>query len=131
MPGGAFLVPYKSTKHPQEVARVMDYLASEPVYAEYHARTLFLTASAGLAEKGVAYKADLPQLQKSLAAAAENAKQLAPLAYKLQGYRYNRILFNTMIVRINQAIAGEMSLDDALARMNQDVVEGLKAQGVK
>lgn len=131
MPGGAFLVPYKSTKHPQEVTRVMDYLASEPVYEEYHARTLFLPASAGLEQKGIAYKADLPQLQKSLAAAAENAKQLSPLAYKLQGYRYNRILFNAMIVRINQAVAGEMSLDDALARMNQDVAEGLKAQGVK
>jgi alpha-1,4-digalacturonate transport system substrate-binding protein len=131
MPGGAFLVPYKSTKHPQEVARLMDYLASEPVYEEYHARTLFLTASAGLAAKGVAYKVDLPQLQKSLAAAAENVKRLSPLAYKLQGYRYNRILFNTMIVRINQAIAGEMSLEDALARMTQDVAEGLKAQGVK
>ena len=182
MPGGAFLVAYKSTKHPQEVARVMDYLASGPVYEEYHARTLFLTASAGLAglsvkaahlatawhglessyrallaadpenieapawtglaetaakeadaaaREGIPYKSDLPQVQKSLSAASDNVKALSPLAYRLQGYRYNRILFNAMIVRLNQAIAGEMSLDDALARMNQDVADGLKAQGVK
>ena len=131
MPGGAILVAYKSTRQPQEVARVMDYLASEPIYEEYHARTLFLTASAGLSAKGIPYKTDLPQVQKSLAAASENVKLLSPLAYKLQGYRYNRILFNAMIVRINQAIAGEMSLDDALKRMNDDLAEGLKAQGVK
>ena len=109
----------------------MDYLASEPVYEEYHARTLFLTASKGLADKGIPYKTDLPQVQKSLAAAADNVKKLTPLAYELQGYRYNRMLFNAMIVRINQAIAGEMSLDDAIKRMNEDVAEGLKAQGVK
>ncbi len=131
MPGGAFLVAYKSTQHPQEVARVMDYLASEPVYEEYHARTLFLSASAGLTAKGIQYKTDLPQVQKSLAAASENVKRLSPIAYKLQGYRYNRIIFNAIIVRINQAISGEMSLDDALKRMSEDVAEGLKAQGVK
>jgi alpha-1,4-digalacturonate transport system substrate-binding protein len=109
----------------------MDYLASEPVYEEYHARTLFLTASAGLSAKGIPYKTDLPQVQKSLTGASENVKLLSPIAYTLQGYRYNRILFNAMIVRLNQAIAGEMSLADALARMSQDLEDGLKAQGVK
>ena len=131
MPGGAFLVAYKQTTHPQEVARVMDYLASGPVYEEYHARTLFLTASKGLSEKGIQYKTDLSQVTKSLAAASENVKLLSPIAYKLQGYRYNSIVFTAMIVRINQAISGEMSLDDALKRMTEDVAEGLKAQGVK
>jgi alpha-1,4-digalacturonate transport system substrate-binding protein len=131
MPGGAALVAYKTTKHPREVARIFDYLESEPVYSEYHARTLFLTASAGLAAKGIAYKTDLPQVQKSLEAASANVKSLSPIAYKMQGYARNRVLFNTMIVRLNQAIAGEMSLDDALARMTSDVAEGLKAQGSK
>jgi alpha-1,4-digalacturonate transport system substrate-binding protein len=131
MPGGAALVAYKTTKHPQEVARVLDYLASEPVYAEYHARTLFLTASSGLAAKGIAYKTDLKQVQKSLDAASENVKTLTPLAYRLQGYPFSRILFTALIVRLNQAISGEMSLEDAWARMTSDVADGLKAQAVK
>jgi len=129
MPGGAALVAYKTTQHPREVARILDYLASEPVYSEYHARTLFLTASAGLAAKGIPYKTDSAQVKKSLEAASANVKMLSPIAYKLQGYAHNRVIFNTMIVRLNQAIAGEMSLDDALARMNSDLAEGLKAQG--
>lgn len=129
MPGGAHLVGYKTTKNPQAVARVLDYIASEPVYEEFHARTLFLTAHAGLAAKGIAYKTDMPQVKKSLAAAAANVNAISPTAYKLQGYLRNRILFNAMIVRLNQAIAGEMSLDDAFGRMTQDVQDGLKAAG--
>jgi alpha-1,4-digalacturonate transport system substrate-binding protein len=131
MPGGAALVAFKSGKHPQEVARVMDYLASEPVYAEYHARTLFLTASAGLAAKGIDYRTDNPQVKKSLAAALENVRSLSPIAYRLQGYQYNRILFNALIVRLNQAISGEMTLEQAWERMTQDIADGLKAAGVQ
>ena len=131
MPGGAGLVAYKSAKHPAEVARVLDYLAAEPVYAEYHARTLFLTAHAGLAAKGIDYKTDMPQVKKSLQAAQANVRSLSPIAYRLQGYPYNRILFNALIVRLNQAISGEMTLDEAWTRMTQDIADGLKAVGTK
>ncbi len=128
LPGGAALVPFKTTKHPQEVARIMDYLASEPVYSEYHARTLFLPASLSLMQSGVPYKTDLPQVKKSLEAGFAALKTLTPAAYKLQGYARNRVLFNAEIVRLNQAISGEMSLEDAWARMTSDVADGMKAQ---
>ena len=35
MPGGAALVAIKTTQHPKEVALLMEYLASEPVAAEF------------------------------------------------------------------------------------------------
>jgi alpha-1,4-digalacturonate transport system substrate-binding protein len=35
MPGGAGLVAIKTTKSPEAVAKVMDYLASEPVLSEF------------------------------------------------------------------------------------------------
>ena len=41
MPGGAGLVAIKYTKNPKDVAKVMDYLASEPVMKDAE-RTLFL-----------------------------------------------------------------------------------------
>jgi len=131
MPGGAALVPIKTTKHPQAVARVMEYLASEPVQAEYHARTLFLPAHLGLAKKGVAYRTDDPSVKKSLEVAVAEVAKTAPTAFAFQGYEHNRILFNAMIVRVNQAIAGEMSLDDAYARMQADIVEGFAAKGIR
>ena len=131
MPGGAALVAYKTSKHPAEVGKLMDYLASEPVYADFHARTLFLTAHKGLQAKGIAYQTDMPQVKKSLEAAFNNTKALSPVAFQLQGYRLNRVLFTPITVRLNQAIAGEMSLDDAYARMTSDVADGLKASAAK
>ena len=68
-------------------------------------------------------------LGKGTQKAAANVNAISPTAYKLQGYLRNRIMFNAMIVRLNQAIAGEMSLDDAFGRMTQDVQDGLKAAG--
>ncbi len=131
MPGGAGLVAYKTSKHPAEIGKLMDYLASEPVYAEFHARTLFLTAHKGLMAKGISYAADKPQIKKSLDAAFANVKALSPVAFQLQGYRLNRVLFTPLTVRLNQAISGEMSLDDAFTRMTQDMQDGLKAAGAK
>jgi alpha-1,4-digalacturonate transport system substrate-binding protein len=131
MPGGAALVPIKTTKHPEIVAKIMDYLASEPVYSEYHARTYFLPASIGLAKKGVPYKTELPQVQKSLDIAVQEVTKTAPLAFAYQGFEHNRIMFNATITRLNQAISGEMSLDEAYKRMQADIVEGLAAKGIK
>jgi alpha-1,4-digalacturonate transport system substrate-binding protein len=131
MPGGAALVPIKASKHPREVARVLEYFASEPVYQEYHARTLFLPAHAGLAKKGVPYQTDDSNVKKSLAVAVEQVALTSPIAYQLQGYEHNRIMFNAIISRVNQAINNEMSLNDSFTRMQSDMVEGFAAKGIK
>lgn len=131
MPGGAALVPIKASKHPREVARLLEYFASEPVYQEYHARTLFLPAHAGLAKKGVAYQTDDSNVKKSLAVAVEQVALTSPIAYQLQGYEHNRIMFNAIISRVNQAINNEMSLNDSFTRMQSDMVEGFAAKGIK
>jgi alpha-1,4-digalacturonate transport system substrate-binding protein len=131
MPGGAGLVPIKTTKNPQAVARVFEYFASEPVYEEYHARTLFLPAHLGLAKKGINYVTDDANIKKSLAIAVDQVAQTSPIAIKLQGYEHNRIMFNAIISRLNQAISGEMSLEDAYTRMQADIVEGFAAKGIK
>ena len=55
---GAAFVAFKSTKSPNEVARFLDYLASEPVYAEMVAKTANIPAHIGLQKSGVHY--DLP-----------------------------------------------------------------------
>ena len=50
--GGAALVAIKYTKNPEEVAKVLEYLASEPVVKEFTERTLFLPAHAGRHRQG-------------------------------------------------------------------------------
>jgi alpha-1,4-digalacturonate transport system substrate-binding protein len=51
--------------------------------------------------------------------------QVSPVAYKLQGYRLNRAIFNAIAQRVTQAIVGEMTVDEALTRISADVDEAV------
>lgn len=129
MPGGSGLVGFKSTRHPAEVAKVIDYLASEPVHERLMAETRNIPAHRGLARKGVAYPGASPQAAAALKAFTRAAADLSPTAFAYQGYRYNRAMFNASVTRLTQAIVGELSLDDALARIDKDVADAVKAAG--
>jgi alpha-1,4-digalacturonate transport system substrate-binding protein len=123
MPGGAGLMAMKSTKNPQAVARVMDYLASEPVLREFYSRSLFVPGHVGLAEKGVPYPSASKPAAAALKVFTQNATATTPTAYLTQGYTYNRIIFNAVISRLGQAIAGETTLDAAYERITADVTQ--------
>ncbi|MGP1395031.1 MAG: ABC transporter substrate-binding protein [Inquilinaceae bacterium] len=123
MAGGAGLVGIKYTDHPEEVARVLDYLASEPVLREFTSRTLFLPAHAGLADSGVEYASDSPLVKRALEVFLAEVGRLEPKAIAMQAYRYNSVLYGAIITRLGQVVAGELSLDDALARMEQDIAD--------
>lgn len=127
MPGGAALVAINTTQHPEEVARVMEYLTTEENMSEFYARTLFIPGHLGLAESGVAFQVDLPQAVKSLNVFASEVGKLEPLAYDLQAYQYNTILFNATRDRLTQVFAGELTLDEAIQRMQEDIDSGIAA----
>ncbi len=99
MPGGAGVIGIKATKHPAEVAKVMDYLASEPILAEFYARTLFVPGHIGIAKKGVAYQGASPQAAAALKVFGDSVAALDPAAYRIQGNAYSRIVFNAAISR--------------------------------
>lgn len=121
MPGGAALVALKDTDHPEEVARLMEYLASEEVLAEFYGRTLFIPGHLGLAAGGVDFATDDPRAEHALKTFAGAVPSIAPTAYALQGYVNNRVMFNALISRLNEAIVGELTLDEAYQRMEDDI----------
>ena len=121
MPGGAALVGIKTTKNPQAVAKVMEYLASEPVAQEFYSRTLFVPGHVGLAQKGIDYPSASPLAKQALGVFGKQVGQVSQTAYALQGYTYNRIIFNAVISRVGQVVAGEGTLDEAYKRIEQDV----------
>ncbi|MEQ9815272.1 MAG: ABC transporter substrate-binding protein [Azospirillaceae bacterium] len=123
MAGGAGLVGIAYTEHPEEVATVMEYLASEPVIREFTARTLFLPAHAGLASSGVDYVSDDPNVARALDVFLAEVGRLEPKAIAMQAYRFNSILYGAIITRLGQVVAGELTLDDALARMEVDIAD--------
>ena len=48
-----------------------------------------------------------------------------PLAFDLQAYPYNRVVFDTIRDRLTEVIVGDLSMDDAIARAQEDIDTGL------
>ena len=121
MPGGAALVGIGATEHPEEVTRVMEYLASQDVLGEFAARTLFIPAHAGLSASGVDFATDLQLAKDSLGVFVGQVGTLEQTAFDLQAYAYNRNVFNATRDRLTQAMVGELTLDEAIERIQDDV----------
>jgi alpha-1,4-digalacturonate transport system substrate-binding protein len=126
MPGGAAFVALKRTKSPAEVAKFLDFLAQEEVYREYMARTENIPAHAAVAKGGVTYSVS-PAAKAALNSFVADVPGIARPNFELQGYRLNRAVFLPTAQRLGQAVAGEMSADDALRRLAADVDEQVKA----
>lgn len=127
MAGGAGLVAVKYTKHPEAVGRVMDYLASAPVVKEFSERTLFLPAHKGVVAAGdLNFVSDDPQVKAALAAFVAATSRQSPMADKLPAWKWSSAFYTALVTRASQAMAGEMSLEDAFARMDSDIADQVK-----
>lgn len=131
MPGGAALVGIKASKHPKEVARVIEYLASEPVAKEFYARSLFVPGHLGLARGGIDYPNASPPARAALKVYSDAVGQISPLAYQVQGYVNSRVIFNAVISRLGQTVAGEIPLDEAEKRITADVAQQIAERNRK
>jgi alpha-1,4-digalacturonate transport system substrate-binding protein len=125
MPGGAALVGIAGTQHPEEVARVMDYLAGEDVYREFAARTLFIPAHSGVAASGVDFLTDDEQARAAIGTFTAQVPRLEPTASALQAYPYNFIIWRETPNRLEQVIVGELTLDEAIERIQADVDQAI------
>jgi alpha-1,4-digalacturonate transport system substrate-binding protein len=123
MPGGAGLVAIKTTKNPQAVAKVMEYLSSEDVLAEFYSRTLFVPGHLGLSAKGIDYPTASPLAKAALGVFSKQVSSISPIANQLQGYPFNRIIFNAVINRVGQVVAGESKPDEAYKRIEADITQ--------
>jgi alpha-1,4-digalacturonate transport system substrate-binding protein len=122
MPGGAAMVGFKQTKNPQAVAKVMAFMASEPVLKDYYERTLQIPAHKGLAAKGLDYGKNVsPQAIAALKAFTDNYAKIPPQAHMLQGYQRNVAIFNATANNISLAITGGLTLDEAYKKIDEEV----------
>ena len=128
--GGAALVAIKYTKNPEEVAKVMEYLASEPVVKEFTERTLFLPAHDGvIAKGGLKFVSDDPHVQPALEKFVASSQLVAPAAPLLPPWKWANAYYAALVTRTSQVMAGELSLDDAFARMDQDIADQVTQAG--
>jgi alpha-1,4-digalacturonate transport system substrate-binding protein len=121
LPGGAALVGIKYTKNAAEVGKVMDYFASEAVVKEFTERTLFLPAHKGVAAGAIDFKSDDANVKAALDAFVKATGQVLPTANALPAWKWATPVYGVLVTRISQVMAGEMSIDDAFVRMDEDI----------
>lgn len=127
MPGGAAMVAFKSTKNPKEVAKVMEYMASEPVLKEYYEKTVQIPAHKGLAEKGLTYGKDVgPATQAALKQFTADFGKISPVAHQLQAYQRNVAIFNATVNYVAQAITNTITLPDAYKKIQEEIDNAVK-----
>jgi len=125
MPGGAGIVGFSDTEHPELVAKAIDYLAQEENYAEMTAKTKNIPAHAAVAAKGVDYAGASAGAAAALNAWGAQVGKLEGPAFMYQGYKNNRAMFNITVQRVTQAIVGELSVEDAMMRAKEDLAKAL------
>jgi alpha-1,4-digalacturonate transport system substrate-binding protein len=123
MPGGAALVAFKTSKNPKEVAKLVEYLTSDDVLAEFSGKSLFLPGSLSLSKKGVTYASANKQMNTFL----KEVGKLAPESYYLQFNALGQTLNPEMRDRLSQVITGELTLDEAIKRIQQKMDEAAAA----
>ncbi|EPX85480.1 carbohydrate ABC transporter substrate-binding protein, CUT1 family [Rubellimicrobium thermophilum DSM 16684] len=128
MPGGAGLVAIRYTQHPEAVARVMDYLASEPVVREFSERTLFLPAHAGIVAAGdLAFRSEDPNVPPALERFVQASRETLPAANALPAWQWANTYYGALVTRISQVMAGELSLDQARELIDRDIADQVAA----
>ncbi|GLS29119.1 alpha-1,4-digalacturonate transport system substrate-binding protein [Mesorhizobium albiziae] len=126
MPGGAGLVAVKYTKNPADVGKVMDFLASEPIAKEFAERTLFIPANKAVLAKELNFQTDNPQVKAALDVFVSSSATTSPEALKLPGWKWSDAYYSALVSRVSQAVAGELSLDDAFKRIDDDIAQKVK-----
>jgi len=124
MPGGAGIVGFEQTDHPEIVAAVIDFLAQPEIYAEVTSRTRNLPAHLGVDDM-VEYQDVSAPAAAALTAFAADLPDVAPAAFAYQGYAGNRAMFGITVERVSQAIVGELSVEDAVGRMADDLAAAM------
>lgn len=122
--GGAALVGIKYTKNPEDVAKVMEYLASPEVVKEFSERTLFLPAHKGVvAAGGLNWDTDDKNVGPALDAFVKSSAETLPAADALPPWKWASAYYGALVTRVSQVMAGELTLDDAWTRIDQDIAD--------
>lgn len=130
MAGGAAMVAVKYTKHPEEVARVMDYLASEDIVREFSERTLFLPAHSGIVAKGgLNFQSDDPMVPPAMNAYVAASAETLPEADRMPAWVWGNTVYGAIVTRISQVMAGELTIDQAREMMDRDIADQVEAAG--
>lgn len=129
MPGGSSVVAFRDTDHPAEVAALMEFMIQPEITAEFAARTLFIPGHNEVAATGVEFETDLAAASNSLNGFLAEIPKLQPAAFDIVYSPVPRTIYSETANRITQYIAGELTLDEAIDRINEAIDLALEEAG--
>jgi len=119
--GGSAVVGFAGTEHPQEVARLIEFLIQAENYSAFSAGTSSLPAQSEVAAQGVAFNNDNPFVLAALQAYTAEVTNLTDQAVSLNVHPYAFAYYRNSANRIAQYLSGELSLDEMLVNLQQDI----------
>jgi alpha-1,4-digalacturonate transport system substrate-binding protein len=128
MPGGSGLVAFNISDNPEAAAKFVAWMGEEAQAREWYTRTSAIPAHAALQEEGLDYTAygASPQISDALATFAQGASAAAeqtPQAFRLQGDKNAFVIFNATAQYIAGVMTGELTMDDAMSRLEAELAE--------
>lgn len=121
--GGAGIVGYAQTEHPEEVAAVMEFLLQPDVYAEWSAKSLLIPAHEEAIANGVEFETDNEAVAAALTAFANEVPKFQDQAVALNPHPLAFAYYDSSNNRLAQYFAGELSLDEMMERLQEDLDE--------
>lgn len=119
--GGSAVVGFAATKHPQEVAMLIEFLIQPENYGAFSANALSLPAQTEVAKTGVKFNTDNPLVLAALSAYTAEVPKLANQAVALNVHPYAFAYYRNSANRIAQYLSGELTLDEMLVNLQQDI----------
>ncbi len=119
--GGSAVVAFADTTHPQEAARLIEYLIQSESYSAFSAGTLSLPAQKDVAAQGVEFATDNPSVLAALSAYTAEVPKLTDQAVSLNVHPYAFAYYRNSANRIAQYLNVEFDLDEMLINLQQDI----------
>jgi alpha-1,4-digalacturonate transport system substrate-binding protein len=126
--GGSAVVAFKSTKHPAEVAKFMEFLMQPENYSYFSANTLALPAEKAVANAGVDYNTTDANVKAALNAFTAGVQNITDQGWALNPNPNAFAYYQNSVTRISQYLTGELSLDDMIQKLQSDIDTAI-AQG--
>jgi alpha-1,4-digalacturonate transport system substrate-binding protein len=127
--GGAGWAAFADTEHPEAVAKLMEFLMQADNYETYVSNVLFLPAQSEVAAAGVDFQSDNPSVLGALETYTAEIPKLQDQAVALNVHPFAFAYYRNSANRIAQYLTGELTLDDALARLQQDIDDAIAEAG--
>jgi len=123
--GGSAVVAFADTEYPEAVALLMEFLIQAENYGAFSAGTLALPAHSGVAAAGVEFDTDNASVLGALAAFTAEVPNLQDQAVGLNVHPYAFAYYRNSANRIAQYLTGELTLDEAMDRLQQDIDDAI------